>query len=188
MLARRIGRTIPLVYGGGALGAVAAQRWKAQCNENAKVPAFANRVPELCHNEVAGWGQHGDVTRQVLTLVELRHDFEHPQIDRRFGLVNDLVDEVVGGIERVDAEGEGPLAQLLDLVMFGDVVSRRPGARRRGRPRTHPRPRLRQGRARVVGPVPFLRSAFVTWVERTRWYSGSTAGAGRVTECGSGGA
>ncbi len=80
-------------------------------------------MPELCHNEVAGWGQHGDVTRQVLTLVELRHDFEHPQIDRRFGLVNDLVDEVVGSIERVDAEGEGPLAQLLDLVMFGDVVS-----------------------------------------------------------------
>ena len=27
-LARKIGRTIPLVYGGGALGAVAAMRWK----------------------------------------------------------------------------------------------------------------------------------------------------------------
>src|SRR2546426_573116 len=27
-LARRIGRTIPLFYGGGALGAVAAYRWK----------------------------------------------------------------------------------------------------------------------------------------------------------------
>ena len=53
----------------GPIGAVAAMRWKCQVNENAKAPAFANRVPELCHNEVAGWGQHGDVTRQVLTLV-----------------------------------------------------------------------------------------------------------------------
>jgi glucose/mannose-6-phosphate isomerase len=123
VLARRIGRTIPLVYGGGALGAVAAQRWKAQCNENAKAPAFTNRVPELCHNEVAGWGQHGDVTRQVLTLVELRHDFEHPQIGRRFELVNHLVDEVVGAVHRVDAEGEGALAQLFDLVFVGDMVS-----------------------------------------------------------------
>jgi glucose/mannose-6-phosphate isomerase len=122
-LARAIGRTIPLVYGGGAVGAVAAQRWKAQCNENAKVPAFANRVPELCHNEVAGWGQHGDVTRQVLTLVELRHDFEHPQIGRRFELVNELVEEVVGSIHRVDAEGDGALAQLFDLVLVGDMVS-----------------------------------------------------------------
>src|SRR5207253_243242 len=36
-LARHIGRTIPLIYGGG-LGAVAAQRWKTQLNENAKIP------------------------------------------------------------------------------------------------------------------------------------------------------
>ena len=53
-----------------AVGAVAAMRWKCEVNENAKAPAFCNRLPELCHNEVAGWGQHGDVTRQVFTLVE----------------------------------------------------------------------------------------------------------------------
>ena len=32
------------------------------------------------HNEICGWGQHGDVTRQVITLVRFRHDFEHPQV------------------------------------------------------------------------------------------------------------
>src|SRR5436305_2123330 len=31
-LARRIGRTIPLIYGGGTLGAVADKRWKKQMN------------------------------------------------------------------------------------------------------------------------------------------------------------
>jgi glucose/mannose-6-phosphate isomerase len=123
VLARRIGRTLPLVYGGGAIGTVAAARWKGQFNENAKVPAFANRVPELCHNEAAGWGQHGDVTRQVLTLVQLRHDHEHPQIQRRFDLVDDLVLEVVGAIHDVRAAGDGALAQLLDLVLQGDLVS-----------------------------------------------------------------
>jgi glucose/mannose-6-phosphate isomerase len=123
VLARRIGRTIPLIYGGGPIGAVAATRWKCEVNENAKAPAFANRLPEACHNETAGWGQHGDVTRQVLTLVQLRHDFEHPQVGRRFELVDDLVDEVVGAIHNVVAEGEGPLAQLFDLVITGDFVS-----------------------------------------------------------------
>ncbi len=123
MLARRIGRTIPLIYGGGPIGTVAAMRWKGQVNENAKAPAFANRVPELCHNEAAGWGQHGDVTRQVLTLIQLRHDFEHPQVSRRFELVDDLVAEVVGSIHDVRAEGDGPLAQLLDLVIQGDVTT-----------------------------------------------------------------
>ena len=86
-LARRIGRTIPIVYGGGGVGAVAALRWKTQFNENAKSPAFWNQVPELCHNEICGWGQHGDVTRQVFRIVNLRHEFEHPQINRRFELV-----------------------------------------------------------------------------------------------------
>jgi glucose/mannose-6-phosphate isomerase len=123
LMARRIGRTIPLIHGGGALGAAAAQRWKTQINENAKAPAFWNMQPELCHNEVTGWGQHGDITRQVLTLIALRHDSEHPQVMRRFELVFDQVREVVGSIEQVHAEGEGDLAQLLDLILFGDFMS-----------------------------------------------------------------
>ena len=122
-MARRIGRTIPLIYGGAGIGQVAALRWKAQFNENCKIPAFHNTVPEMCHNEICGFGQHGDVTRQLLQVITLRHEFEHPQIARRFELVGDILDEVVRGVETVVAEGEGPLAQLLDLVIFGDFVS-----------------------------------------------------------------
>lgn len=122
-LARRIGRTIPLIYGGGAVGATAALRWKTQMNENAKIPAFWNAQPELCHNELSGWGQHGDLTRQILTLVALRHDFEHPQVMQRFDAVFGLVEEVVARIEQVHAEGEGQLAQLLDLILVGDMTS-----------------------------------------------------------------
>jgi glucose/mannose-6-phosphate isomerase len=122
-LARRIGRTVPLVYSAGALGTTAATRWKTQLNENAKIPAFSATYPELCHNEICGWGQHGDVTRQVFTVVNLRTDAEHPQIIRRFELVDEILREVVAGVEEVVAQGEGDLAQLLDLVYFGDMVS-----------------------------------------------------------------
>jgi len=123
LLARRIGRTVPLIHGGGGLGAVAAQRWKTDINENAKCPAFWNAQSELCHNEVSGWGQHGDLTRQMFTLVNLRHDFEHPQVMHRFDLTADLLDEVVSSVESVQAEGEGELAQLLDLILVGSVTS-----------------------------------------------------------------
>ncbi len=122
-VARRIGRTIPLVHSSGALGGAAAQRWKTQINENVNAPAFWSVQPELCHNEIQGWGQHGDVTRQVMTVVMLRHDQEHPQVQRRFDLVADMIREVVAGIEEVRAEGDGDLAQLLDLILFGDYVS-----------------------------------------------------------------
>ena len=118
-VARRIGRTIPLVHSSGDLGAAAALRWKAQVNENAKSPAFFNVYPELCHNEVAGWGQHGDATRQLITLVNLRHDAEHPQVSRRFDLVVDVLREVVADVIEVRAAGEGDLAQLFDLALIG---------------------------------------------------------------------
>jgi glucose/mannose-6-phosphate isomerase len=122
-VARRIGRTLPVVYGGGALGEVAAWRWKGQFNENPKVASFANRVPELTHNEICGWAQHGDVTRQVLSLVLLRHDHEHPQVARRLELVEELCDEVVADVIEVRAKGDGPLAQLFDLILLGDLVT-----------------------------------------------------------------
>lgn len=122
-LARAIGRTVPLIYGDSGVGSAAARRWKTQFNENSKCPAFWNAQPELCHNEIEGWGQHGDVTRQVLTLINLRHDSEHPQVMRRFELTDHWVTEVVSAVHEVRAGGEGELAQLLDLVLFGDFVS-----------------------------------------------------------------
>jgi len=122
-LARKLDRTIPLVYGGGALGAVAAMRWKADINENAKAPAFWNTHPELDHNEICGWGQHGDVTRQVLSLVELRHGFEHERLEPRFAGVRAQVEECVYQVLSVASEGEGRLAHLLDLMYFGDWAS-----------------------------------------------------------------
>ena len=122
-IARRIGTTMPIFYGGGALGAVAAQRWKCDVNENAKAPAFWNSYPELDHNEICGWGQHGDVTRQVFTLVELRHGFEHEQLERRFTLTRALIEETLAQVLEVRAEGEGRLAQLLDLMYVGDWAS-----------------------------------------------------------------
>jgi glucose/mannose-6-phosphate isomerase len=122
-VARKIGRTMALIHGGGGVGATAAQRWKTQINENAKAPAWWSAQPELCHNEICGWAQHGDVTRQIITAVALRHDAEHPQVDRRFQLVGEIMREVVTDVIEVRAAGEGDLAQLFDLILFGDYVS-----------------------------------------------------------------
>ncbi len=122
-LARRIGRTIPLVHGGGAIGRVAAQRFKNDVNENAKAPAFWGAAPEVNHNEICGWGQHGDVTRQVLTLVELHHGFEHDRLTRQMQLAREQLEEVFVQVLDVEAEGDGRLAQLLDLMYLATWTS-----------------------------------------------------------------
>ena len=122
-LARKIDRTIPIIYGIGGLGGVAAMRWKQSMNENAKAPAFWNMYPELDHNEVCGWGQHGDVTRQLFTLIELAHGLEHPQLPRRAAATREIIEEALHQVLHVEAEGEGRLAQLLDLMYLGDWTS-----------------------------------------------------------------
>ena len=135
-LARQIGRTIPLIYGGGAIGAVAAYRWKCDVNENAKAPAFWHAYPELDHNEICAWGQHGDVTRQLITLVELRHGFEHERLRLRFDATREIIDECVHQVLSVDAEGEGRLAPAARPHVRGrlDELLPRAAERRRSRP------------------------------------------------------
>ncbi len=119
----RVSTTIPVIYGGGALGAAAAYRFKCDVNENAKAPAYWHYYPELNHNEIVGYGQHGDVTRQLFTLIELRHDFEHPQVKRRFEITRELIRETLNDIIEVKAQGETELAQLFDLTYIGSLAS-----------------------------------------------------------------
>jgi glucose/mannose-6-phosphate isomerase len=121
--ARRIGRTIPLAYSSRGIGAVAARRWKTQINENAKTPAFFAVAPDFSRNEVAGWGQNGDVTRQVLSLVAVRHGRESPAVTRSFDLVLAATDEVMADVITVRAEGDDDLGRFFDLALFGDFVS-----------------------------------------------------------------
>ena len=150
-LARRIGRTIPIVHGASGLGAVAARRFKTQVTENAKAPAFSGEQPEACHNEICGFGQHGDVTRQVFTLVQFHLAGDHPQVTRRFGIVGELAAEAVGDVVEVTGEGRGPLAGFFDLVAIGDVASLHLAAREEIDPGPVPvlgeiKTRLRSGR------------------------------------------
>jgi glucose/mannose-6-phosphate isomerase len=128
-VARRIGRTIPVIHGGPGLGAVAARRWKTQINENAKSPAISGVQPEVCHNEVCGYGQHGDVTRQLLTLVNLRTGLEGQVVDRRYTIFADMTREALAQVITLQAEGEGELARYFDLMTIGDFVSLHMAAR-----------------------------------------------------------
>ncbi len=127
-LAEGIGVSLPVFYGGGALGAAAAHRCKVSVNLNAQVPAFWNSYPEAAHSELSGWthprqNEMSETAKRRLYVVNLRHDSEHPQIADQFAQAAARVSNAVVGVEDVQAEGEGELAQLLDLIMVGDTVS-----------------------------------------------------------------
>lgn len=122
-LARRIGRTIPLVYGSSGIAAVAARWWKSCVNLNAKSAAFAAELPGLTYDELAGWGQGGDITRQTMTLVFLRHRREPSAVPALFESVRAATDEVMADILDVGADSPDDLGQLFELALLGELVS-----------------------------------------------------------------
>ena len=120
-MAERLLGAPPVIYGSGAIGGTAARRWKAQLNENAKIVAYSNEMPELCHNEIAVWSPGH--RPPPATVVHLRLDDEHHQIARRFDYHRRLVSESGFDVVECRGQGPGPLTQLFDLMYLGDLVS-----------------------------------------------------------------
>jgi glucose/mannose-6-phosphate isomerase len=119
-LARWVGERALVVWGADGIGSVAAARWKAAWNENAKVPAFWSALPELDHNEVVGWSESRG---GPFALVALRHDGEHPDVAARFPLSLDIARSSGVDVEEVWATGSSDLSCLLELVLIGDLAS-----------------------------------------------------------------
>lgn len=111
----------PMIWGAEITGPI-AYRWKCQLNENAKIPASWSTLPEHNHNEIVGiegTGAAGARTR-VIMLLDPRN---HRQVERRFGITEELVSPFVEGVTRIEAEGRTALARMLDLVLLGDYAS-----------------------------------------------------------------
>ncbi|HEX6231058.1 MAG TPA: bifunctional phosphoglucose/phosphomannose isomerase [Actinomycetota bacterium] len=119
-LALRIGERVPVIWGAEGIAAVAAARWKTQCNENAKIPAFAAALPELDHNEVVGWSEGRG---EGFFLVALRHREEHAEVAARFPLSMEIARSSGLEAEEVWARGRSPLARILTLMHAGDLTA-----------------------------------------------------------------
>jgi glucose/mannose-6-phosphate isomerase len=119
-LARGLHGTIPQIAGAGLTEPV-AYRWKTQINENAKLPAFANELPELDHNEIVGWEGAAELGR--FTAVFLDDSDLHPRVRQRIDLTRGLIAGRGGATFRVDSIGGTRLERLISLVLLGDLVS-----------------------------------------------------------------
>ncbi len=111
---------VPVVWGAEGLGSVAADRWRTQFNENAKVPAWSSSLPELDHNEVVGWSEG---TGSRFLVIALRHEGEPADVAARFPLSIDIARRSGARVEEVWASGDPALARLLSLTIVGDFAS-----------------------------------------------------------------
>lgn len=114
---------IPIVYGAGPVSSVASQRWKTQMNENAKVPAWYSSLPELDHNEIAGWASIPETTSRHLGVVVLTDESDHDRVARRIAYTRELTQDAVPWVAEVPSRGTSLLARLFSLTVVGDLVS-----------------------------------------------------------------
>ena len=106
---------------GAGLTTPIAYRWKTQINENAKQPCFWHELPELDHNEIAGWEGARDVGR--FSAVFLDDSDAHPRVKERMDLTERLIAGNAVASFRLETRGQTAIERVISLVLLGDLVS-----------------------------------------------------------------
>lgn len=110
---------LPVIWGTGQLGAVAATRLRTQCNENAKITATSAPVPESNHADVMGLEGGLGPGRELVLLRD--RSGEHERDARRVIAACEALD-VASPILRNAGSGP-PLMRLARLTAYVDHLS-----------------------------------------------------------------
>jgi glucose/mannose-6-phosphate isomerase len=115
--------TVPVAYGAQGIPALAAARLGYQLNENAKLPALAAPLPELCHNAVVGWEGDSALVGRAGVIWVRDPAGEHERNAIRADLVEGLLTAKTSWQVTLTARGAAPLARLASLLHAVDVLS-----------------------------------------------------------------
>jgi len=120
VLAKKIGKKIPVVYASNNLKNV-ARIWKIKFNENSKIPAFYNCFPELNHNEMVGFTNKK--LGETLHVLIIKDNEDHPRITKRMQLTAILLKKKGVKIDFIETK-EGPLMlRVFSSLILGDWTS-----------------------------------------------------------------
>ena len=122
--------SLPTIWGSSPLSGVAAKRFAAQLNENAKYPGIAGELPEASHNQVVAFdGPFAPGTRldaesgYPLRLILLSDPAAHPQVARRQVASAELATARGIRVSELAMEGEHPLLRFASVVQLIDYAT-----------------------------------------------------------------
>ena len=121
-LAQRIYKTIPVIYGETDATGTLAVRFKGQLNENAKMLAYCNELPEMNHNEIVGFKNNQDILNHI-SIIWLKDEKDHPRTAVRQESSQEIIDDLCANHEVVSAVGDSVATRFLHLIHYGDWVS-----------------------------------------------------------------
>jgi glucose/mannose-6-phosphate isomerase len=137
-LAMELAGTLPMVWGGGQIGPVAAYRMVCQLAENAKYPAIPGRLPEAHHNQVvaldgllAGGSADADLFRDRvddeeplrLRLVVVDDEPAGGRRSSRADISVDVAEARGVPVTRLRTEGTSAVERLASVVGLIDYAS-----------------------------------------------------------------
>jgi glucose/mannose-6-phosphate isomerase len=121
-IAKRFAGKLIIVYVDSSTFVPVANRWRCQLNENAKVLAHINVIPEMNHNEIVGLGRPEKFNADTL-LVFISDPMAHHRNKIRHRLLKMLIKPAIPDILEIKPEGKSSLQQVFYTIMLGDFVS-----------------------------------------------------------------
>lgn len=113
---------IPIIYSISSITSAAGYRFKCQLNENSKVHAFHNVLPEMNHNEIIGWESYKENIFPV-KIINLLDDTCHPQISKRFDFLSEIFAQNNIEVINLKSKETNFKARLMDLIYLCDWIT-----------------------------------------------------------------
>ncbi|MDH3269070.1 MAG: bifunctional phosphoglucose/phosphomannose isomerase [Ignavibacteria bacterium] len=112
---------IPVIYSAEFLSSV-GYRFKCQVNENSKLHAFYNTIPEMNHNEIIGWESYREKQFEAKVIYLLDKEY-HPQNRKRFEILNEMLSEQKVEVLTLKSNEEDRKVRIMDLIFLCDWIS-----------------------------------------------------------------
>ena len=122
MLANQIYQTFPLIYSQDNTTSIIARRWKGQLNENSKMLAFTNVIPEMNHNEIVGWENNPNLLKKI-SIIWLTDKDNHKRNILRMNQTNSLIKNFSTNQYFIEMKGDESIERDLKFIHFGDWLS-----------------------------------------------------------------
>ena len=122
LLANKLYKKRPIIYSDSSTMRVNAVRLKGQLNENGKMLAYFNELPELNHNEIVGWQNNQEIFEHLCVLwLEDESDTSRTKIRKK--ITESILNETNISQYSIKVEGDSFQERFLNMVHFGDWLS-----------------------------------------------------------------
>jgi len=112
---------IPVIYSSEYFSS-SGYRFKCQLNENSKLQAFYNSLPEMNHNEIIGWESYKE--KQFFTkVIYLIDKGFHPQNKKRFEILREMLNEQKVEVLTLSSDQSTKKVRIMDLIFLFDWIT-----------------------------------------------------------------